>query len=181
MTKSSELPSFHPTSTESAQEIPERFLLDGYLSLTPEGQWLYEDEKVEHPGVLRFLSAQLQRTSEGEYWVVNGPQRVFVKVEGAPFQVVLLEEVNGEFQALLDDGSEELLRLESVSIDEEGTLYTLVKYGKAGDDKDLGHLARLSRQAVYALAQFLEEDEQFYLHLPDRRVTIKPLDTSSLQ
>ncbi len=175
---STSIPDFHPTDTESVQSIPSRFLLKGFLSRTAKGDWKYEGGDVEHKGVQRFLSHQLQRTAEGEYWVVNGPQRVFVKLEGAPFQITALDEQEQQLHALLDDGTSEVLRFETLYIDDEEYLYTKVKYGKAGDSSEQGHLARLSRQAVYILAEYLETDEgngTFFVHWQEKRIPILPL------
>lgn len=152
-----DLPSFHPTETESIHEIPARFLVRGLLSLRKDGAWCYEGEEIEHPGVRRFLIQQLQRTQEGEYWVVNGPQRVFVEVEDAPYVIQMLRLEDGQLIAQLSDYSNETLDPSTFSICPEGILYARVKPGQAGAAQGERHRARFSREAAYQLEPVLAE------------------------
>ena len=160
MLDKSKLPSFEPKETESVKEIPENFLVDGYLSLTAEGQWLFKGDKIEHKGIQLFLSKQLQRTKEGSYWVVNGPQRVFVELEDAPFIVVYVRITNDRLELFLNDGVFEYLDPTTLYVNEEDILYGLVKKGQAGAASDEGHRARFSREAVFQLEPFLQESNE---------------------
>lgn len=158
------LPSFDPQGTESIQEIPARFLIDGLLTLRADGVWMSKGEKIRHMGLSKFLARQLRRTEEGEYWVVNGPQRAWVNVEDAPFVVkrVLFdgEQIESSaMTAILNDDSEESLLAERLFMNEEGVLYTRVKKGEAGAHDDEDHLARVSSEALLDIETLFVEME----------------------
>lgn len=151
-----DLPPYHPQGTESITDIPERFLVDGYLKLRADGVWLFRGEKIEHPGLQQFLSQQLWRTQEGRYWVVNGPQRAFVELEDTPYLVkrIVDHEPLGAAPgmcAILNDGSEEPFLPEQLWMNEVGVLYTRVKSGQQGDQTGQGHIARISADALLDL------------------------------
>ncbi|MCB9640516.1 MAG: DUF2946 family protein [Myxococcales bacterium] len=157
---SSDLPPFDPQGTESIESIPSRFLLGGLITLKDDGRWFFRGEWIEHAGVCHFLQKQLRRTAEGEYWVVNGPQRVMVQVEDAPYIVREVREAErGEVWIRLSDGSQEKLRPETLHSHGEDRLYATVKWGEAGAQEGEGHIARFSREAVAQLATWLVEDE----------------------
>ncbi len=168
--KRAEIPTFEPTETESINEIPERFLVDGYLSLTKDGRWLFKGDEIEHRGIQLFLSKQLQRTKEGAYWVVNGPQRVLVELKGAPYHVIFIRKTEDEqLELYLNDGSYELLDPTTLHIDDEEEVFARVKKGQAGAEEGETHLARFSREAVFQLEPFLvEKDEKIGLELGGR-------------
>jgi hypothetical protein len=157
----SDLPDFDPQGTESVGSIPDRFLLGGLLALQADGTWTFRGEPITHQGVCSFLARQLRRTAEGQYWVVNGPQRVFVEVEQAPFFVTLLEvdEEQGRIGIRLNDKSEETLRLDTLFRDQNEVLFVRVKQGQAGASAEDSHVACLLRHVVISLESLLDVDE----------------------
>lgn len=152
-----QIPSYDPQGSESISEIPERFLLTDFLSLTALGQWMFRGEPVEHPGVCAFFAKQLRRTEEGQYWVVNGPQRAFVTLEGAPFFITRLtvDVQEHTIQAQLNDGSEEPLDLASLTRDHQEWVYADVKRGQAGVAPYEAHRALITRTAIMELESLL--------------------------
>ena len=155
------IPTFFPVGTESVEEIPQRFLVDGILTLTHDGRWLFKKELIEHEGVRRFLLQQLRRTEEGEYWVVNGPQRVFVELEDSPYLIlqVTLDDDKRCLHARLNDGSQETLSPETLFLGEDLILYARVKVGEAGARPNESHTARFDRNTLSYLMPFLVEVE----------------------
>lgn len=156
--KTSDLPSFDPQETESIHEIPARFLLGGLLTLKADGRWFFQGEWIEHAGVCQFLQRQMRRTAEGTYWVINGPQRVTVEIEDAPFVVREVYEQDGALWGRISDGSRESLRLESLQAAQDTALYLDVKFGEAGAHEGEGHRARFSREATAQISTWLGED-----------------------
>lgn len=166
----SDLPSYNPKESETIEDIPERFLVDGYLKLRADGAWLFRGEKIKHRGLQQFLSRQLRRTQEGQYWVVNGPQRALVEIEDAPFLVKRIEfdkepKASATMLATLSDGSQEILRPETFFMSEEGVLYTRVQgrqtENQTENQKAEDHLARISANALLDIeALFVELEEQ---------------------
>lgn len=177
--KTSDLPSFDPQGTESLKEIPARFLLGGLLRLSAEGRWSFQGEWIEHTGVCQFLQRQMRRTAEGTYWVINGPQRVTVEIEDAPYLIREVYEQDDVLWGRLSDGSREILRLECLYASEDAVLYAEVKVGEAGASEGEGHRARFSREAIGQISAWLEEDsggrlgvgyrERFYPLLREKR------------
>ncbi|HAA56482.1 MAG TPA: hypothetical protein DCE42_17080 [Myxococcales bacterium] len=178
--KQNGIPTFHPTETESLHSIPTRFLVDGLLSFRTEGGWFFRGEKIDHKGTQRFLSAQLQRNEEGQYWVVNGPQRVLVEIEDVPFLIMSIDCQQEALVLLLNDGTEDILDPERFFLAEDGVMYAEVKSGKAGAKEGEGHLAMLSRQAVFQISDLFEEGEDggFVLQWKGERFPIKPRTAS---
>ncbi|MEI2416695.1 DUF2946 family protein [Orrella sp. JC864] len=67
----------------------------GWLSLDPRGQWrLHPDgdsaaggpgTPITHPGIARFMQRNYTGDAHGNWYVQNGPQRVYVRLDAAPF------------------------------------------------------------------------------------------------
>lgn len=151
------IPPYHPKGPESATQIPERFVVDGVLALTKDGTWLYHGEAIKHPKLQRFLHRQLMRTLEGDYWIVNGPQRVRVYLEDAPYSVLAVDNVEGIPHLCLSDATRESLDPTALWQNAAGVLYTLVKRSQAGAQPGERHRARFRRAAVYQLEPWLVE------------------------
>lgn len=57
----------------------------GWLSLDRRGQWRMRGEPVMHAGLAAFLGRQYSHDEDGNYFVQNGPQRVFVELDYTPW------------------------------------------------------------------------------------------------
>jgi hypothetical protein len=79
------------------------------LRVLPDGSWRVGDFHVVHPPTLRYLKSHLVAEEDGPY-VVDGPQRMPIVVDGPAFEVVTLRIDAGRAIAVLDDGSEEEIR-----------------------------------------------------------------------
>ena len=66
--------------------VPDVF---GWLRLDRRGQWLIKDETIANVTVRDFISRNYLRTDGGAYAFQNGPQRVFVELDYAPWVVSL--------------------------------------------------------------------------------------------
>lgn len=111
----------------------------GWLALDPRGQWrLGEDggAVVHHGGLKAFLNRNYARTEGGEWFVQNGPQRVFVTLLRAPYIVRNLAAGRWETHTGL-----EVRHISEALLDAEGNAYLVCEHGLAGiDDRDLGGL-----------------------------------------
>lgn len=145
-------------AVESFADIPERLIATGVLRLDREGRWLIGDGPVTHPKLKAFLWRHLMRNRQGQYWIVNGPQRVLVTFEDTPLVVRHVVADNGRPMVELGDGSVEPLADEGLSLRPDGGLVATVAHGRYGDTDGCGHLARLTRTAVADLASLLQED-----------------------
>jgi hypothetical protein len=106
---------------------------------------------------------------DGGAFVVDGPQRTPVAVEGPAFLVtrLVLDAGRAEASAVLDDGSSEPLTGDALGMNEEtGRFECLVRGGRAR--------ALLSRAAHERLLEKVEEEAgRFFLEVGSRRLWIR--------
>ena len=130
------------------------------------GAWSVGGLPIRHLPSLRLLKARLSFSDDGAF-LMDGPVRLPVQVEGPPFEVasLRLDAQSGEARAVLDDGSEEpLLNLgmEEVS----GRFVCAVRGGRA-----LAVLSRAAHQTL--LSQVEQEDGCFFLPVGQRRLPVR--------
>lgn len=143
-------------------EIPEG------LRVLPDGSWTVGELHVIHPPSLRYLKAHLVFEDAGAF-VVDGPQRMPVKLEGPPFEVtaLVLDRPGEKAWAVLDDGSREDVTDMSLGMNADtGRFECAVRGGRAR--------ARLSRGAHQTLLQHIQEDGAgFFLPVGERRIAVR--------
>lgn len=105
----------------------------GWLSLDRRGRWRLKDETISHPGLMSFLNLNYASDERGNWFVQNGPQRVYVALDYLPFVVRLAHDGSLELHTAQPAGS-----IHSVHMDEEGSVLMLTDAGPALlDDRDL--------------------------------------------
>jgi len=57
----------------------------GWLALDRRGNWLIKGERIPNPLVTEFIGRNYARDARGCWYFQNGPQRVFVNLDYAPF------------------------------------------------------------------------------------------------
>jgi hypothetical protein len=123
---------------------------------------------IAHAPSLRYLKARLVFEEDGAF-LVEGRERVPVIVEGPPFEVTALrlDDAKSEARVVLDDGSEEPLGSDALSLSAKtGRFECLVRGGQAR--------ALLSRGAHQALLDRAEEEGgHFVLRVGNRRIPIR--------
>jgi hypothetical protein len=138
------------------------------VRVRPDGAWHVGAFAIQHSSSLRFLKARLVFEKEGAF-LVEGQQRVPVEVRGPAFEVTALrlDAAAGEARVTLDDGSEEPVSSNALSLaDETGRFECLVRGGQAR--------AVLSRGAHQALLEHVEETAGgFVLRVGARRIPVR--------
>lgn len=105
----------------------------GWLALDARGRWRLKDERVEHGGLLDFLNANYACDEAGNWLVHNGPQRVFVELEAAPWVLRLLPH-----DVLQTHSGRTVTAAAPVLVDEDGRVSLQTDLGPAAiDDRDL--------------------------------------------
>lgn len=78
--------------------------VSGYISLDQAGQWRHHPagdanqhpeqagERIAHQGLLSFFNRNYQADEKGRWFIQNGPQRVYVRLDAAPLIVSLAED-----------------------------------------------------------------------------------------
>ena len=114
----------------------------GWLALDARGQWFMRDERVQaagtfprvkgsridHPKLLDFITRNYDHDDGGAWFFQNGPQRVYVQLEAAPW--VWRIDAAGD-AGLLTSHTGQTARFESAWLDEFGRLF-------AASDRGLG-------------------------------------------
>jgi hypothetical protein len=114
----------------------------GWLSLDRRGQWRMRGDTVTHHGLAAFLNRQYAHDEYGNYFVQNGPQRVFVELDYTPWVLWLTSE--GALRTHTGEMAEEI---RSAAFDEEGNLLLEIPAGIALlCDRDLPALLGCLRQ-----------------------------------
>lgn len=114
-----------------------------WLSLDRRGTWRLQGEAVAHAGLAGFLNAAYGRDEAGNWLVHNGPQRVYVALEYAPW--VLRLHPDGSLTAHTGVG---VASVAAACLDEEGNVLLDTDLG-AGllDDRDLAAFLAECRRA----------------------------------
>lgn len=114
----------------------------GWLSLDRRGQWRMRGEAVTHAGLANFLNRQYGHDEHGNYFIQNGPQRVFVELDYTPWVLRLSSE-----NILLTHTGDAVEEIRGVAFDEEGNLLLECMDGIALlCDRDLPALLACLRQ-----------------------------------
>jgi len=97
-----------------------------WLSLDQRGVWRLRGEPVVHQGLTAFLSRHYARDEDGNHFVQNGPQRVFVKLDYTPWVLRLSSE--GTLQTHTGEAVQEIRR---AAFDDEGNFLVEIPAGIA--------------------------------------------------
>ena len=57
----------------------------GWLKLSRRGEWVLKQKKVQHKRTIQFLNENYRTDENGNSYVQNGPQQVFVSLEYSPW------------------------------------------------------------------------------------------------
>lgn len=149
----------------------------GWLSLDARGVWRLHPggdgargapgESISSPQIIAFIGRNYARDDAGNWYFQNGPQRVFVRLDAAPFVLRLAEAASG-FETHTG------LAVAAVSrwlVDDEGRLFAQTEHGAAVvDDRELGAiLDYLRTERNLPLLDALDDG-------PDTPVTVAPRD-----
>jgi len=63
-------------------DVPDVF---GWLSLTARGEWRLRGEPIVNPAICGFIGRNYAADKDGRWYFQNGPQRVYVTLELAPW------------------------------------------------------------------------------------------------
>jgi len=116
----------------------------GWLRLDRRGQWRLRDAPVRHAGLAAFMSRQYASDDAGNWFVQNGPQRVFVALDYTPwvFRLAAADMLIAHTGEAAGDTTEILL-------DEDGGMLLATELGVGlVDDRDLAAVAADCRHAA---------------------------------
>lgn len=115
----------------------------GWLSLAESGQWRLHPagdalqqprspgEPITSPQILAFIDRNYAADEHGQWYFQNGPQRVYLRLDAAPFIVqTVLDPASGRLRLRTHTGLD-IRRLTALYLDEHGRLYAATDRGAA--------------------------------------------------
>lgn len=143
---------------QAMQKWPNVPATTGYISLDQAGHWRHHPagnaifkpehvgERIAHTGLLNFFNRNYQSDAQGRWFIQNGPQRVYIRLDAAPLIVSLAQD-----QAHLQDHTGRTIEhILGWYISEQGMLYLRTPFGPA----------LLAGRDVPALLELLRNQEQ---------------------
>ena len=127
----------------------------GWLSLTARGQWRIRGEPIANDAICEFIGRNYANDAQGRWYFQNGPQRVYVSLEVAPWAY----RVQGDGTLRTQSGRTPR-ELRAAALLENGSLVLVTDLGAGGlDDRDLPLLlpAIVDRDGVPLAEQAVEE------------------------
>jgi hypothetical protein len=116
----------------------------GWLSLTIHGQWrLHPDgdalgptdnpggESITSPQILKFIDRNYTSDARGQWFFQNGPQKVYVRLDGAPYILHTESEGDGGQTALRTHNGLAVATVSEWWLDDNGRLYARTPHGPA--------------------------------------------------
>jgi hypothetical protein len=121
------------------------------LTFRSDGRWYADDDPVVHERLARLFSRYVRRKSGGGYEIwIDERYHADVEIEDTPYVVTMVDtSATGQFAVELNDGTREVLDVDSLHVGRSEVLYCRVKEGT--------ERARFLRPAYYQLAHFIEE------------------------
>lgn len=128
-----------PTVIDAMKKWPNVPAVSAYISLDQSGHWRHHPagdandhpeqvgERITHPGMTSFFNRNYQADAQGRWFIQNGPQRVYVRLDAAPLIVSL-----GPDQAHLQDHTGRPVEaIQAWYISADGRLYLRTPAGPA--------------------------------------------------
>ena len=115
----------------------------GWLRLDRRGDWWIRNERVGNPAITAFIGRNYAHDDRGRWFFQNGPQRVFVTLDYAPFVFRVTGSEGGPLELVTHTGRA-IRAVSGAWIDEDGAL--LLETGPdmgVVDDRDLARLVPL--------------------------------------
>lgn len=107
----------------------------GWLSLDPRGRWRLHPqgqsatgepgESITNTQILEFISRNYEHDDAGRWFFQNGPQRVFLRLDAAPYVLRLSDDSRG----LLTHTNAEVASVSAWRLDDAGQLYAMTPLG----------------------------------------------------
>jgi hypothetical protein len=150
----------------------------GWLALDARGDWYMRDariqaagpfprvkgSRIDHEKLREFIGRNYAADTDGAWFFQNGPQRVYVELEAAPW----IWRLNGDHGVASHTGKPALVR--QAVLDEEGRVYLQTDLGFGlVHTLDVGHAADAVEQGLWAPIEMKARE------LPDRfRFVLSP-------
>ncbi len=158
----------------------------GWLGLDRRGKWLIKGERISNPLVADFISRNYAHDATGRWFFQNGPQRVFVALDYAPFVYRIgRNPVPGAPLTIEAHTGRTVTRVDGAWIDDAGIVLIATEHGPGMiDDRDLERLlpcftdergTALTEDAIAAAIEHLQDGGTTRLRFRYREDTVPVL------
>ena len=111
-----------------------------WLALDRRGRWSMRGAPVSHPGLIDFINRHYLADAMGRYYFQNGPQKVYVEMEGTPF-ILSIQPNQARGQCLVSHTGRVVEQVSACYLLDDGGFALMADLGPAEiDDRDLGLL-----------------------------------------
>lgn len=100
----------------------------GWLRLDRRGHWHIKEDRVTHSGIVAFIGRNYEHDAEGRWFFQNGPQRVFVALDYAPF-VWRIGSAHGAPLEIESHTGKPVSRVDGAWLDEQGVALLRSEHG----------------------------------------------------
>jgi hypothetical protein len=130
---------------------PFRFSRESKIRIDADGNVWHEGERVEHERLACALASWVDFDDVSQRYVLrNAMDWCFVTVDHAPLTVCAVQCNDNDVTITLNDGTSETLRVETLSLCPDGSLYTYARNGTL--------LAQFKRHAAFVLLEHAHYD-----------------------
>lgn len=139
----------------------------GNISFRRDGNWYSDDDRIDNPRIALLFSQSIHANPDGSFYLQVAEERAPITVEDTPYVITTVEEADGGFAVVTNDGQREPLDPTTLEVGGDNVLYCRVKRGQ--------FRARFLRSAYYHLSDhFVTEDgEHFLLAVGGKRFPIR--------
>ncbi len=133
------------------------------IRIDKEGNWYYKEAPIIREDIYLLFNQHIVRGSDGRYLLHIGNEKCYLEVDDTPF-VIKRVSLRADFKILLNDATQETLRLDTLRVGTDNILYCKVKDGEFD--------ARFSRPSYYQFAEHIAYDEvedRYFIPLDEKR------------
>ena len=109
-----------PDTLRAMAKWPDVPAVTGWLTLDGTGRWYIRGQRIKHPLILAHLKNNYEGDAAGRWFFQNGPQRVYVRLETAPYVLSWTGQAALGFRDQCDRHHQ---HFERAVLDETGLLY----------------------------------------------------------
>lgn len=121
--------------------VPEVY---GWLKMNKRGEWLIKEQSISHLRIKNFLNRNYFSDSNGNWFVQNGPQRVYVELEYTPHVYRIRD-----YSFIYTTNGKKVGQVKSFLLDEQGNILIYSELGLGlVYDKDLSQVVESLNDAT---------------------------------